>query len=245
MIARRRLDAGRRKRLARPRSASKTRTTSVAHHAKLVETLAEGVELGARRGLVERLRRRQGRRRARGDREGGRARRRGLRMDAPSAASPGAPSARSPVPPSAMRELGRRGPVVPGRSSPPAPTAPCRTPSRASARSRGELVRLRHGGEARRLLLRRHPHLRHRRARATRRARSTRSCARPRSARSTRSAPGATGRGVDAVARDAIIADRPRRRVRPRARARGRARGPRGAAPLQALRGRCSMQATW
>ena len=83
---------------------------------------------------------------------------------ASSAASAAAASATSPAPP--KRGSASSAATPPSRrSSPPARTAPCRTPSRASAQiGQRRAGRLRHGREARRLLLGRHPHLRRRRA---------------------------------------------------------------------------------
>ena len=74
-----------------------------------------------------------------------------------------------------IRELGGE-PVLPGdRRRRPQRRPAARRARRARDRPR-RAGRLRHGGQARRLLLRRHPHLRHRRARRGGRARSTRSC---------------------------------------------------------------------
>ena len=104
--------------------------------------------------------------------------------------------------------------------------------------------RLRHGREARRLLLRRHPHLRHRRAgRAG--ARGLRDGARGPGG----GAGGGRGGGRRRAARRrrprVDRRGRPRRALRPRPRPRGRARGARGAARLAALRGRARAPAKW
>ena len=105
-----------------------------------------------------------------------------------------------------MRELGAE-PVVPADRRRRPERRAARTPSRGEREiGRGELVVVRHGRRARRLLLGLHAHLRHRRARATRPARSTSSSARAGRRRSTPSGPGPTARGVDAVARDLIAA---------------------------------------
>ncbi len=68
--------------------------------------------------------------------------------------------------------------------------------------------------------------------------RSTRPCARRRQPRSRRVAAGVEGEDVDARRPRADRRRRPRRSLRPRPRPRRRPRGPRGAAPLAALRGR-------
>ena len=81
---------------------------------------------------------------------------------------------------------------------------------------RGELVVFDMGAQARRLLLRRHPHLRHRRAGGARPARSTRSVREAQAAALDAIAAGANGEAVDAVARKVIDAAGSRRALRPR-----------------------------
>ena len=203
------------RRLARRRSPSASTGTvgfeddhlAVRTLAKLKEKLADGVEpVAGRRRRSSALRRVKDERGAGGDRRGLEARRRGLAAGASSAASPAAPSARSPAPPKRGSASSAASPPS-RRSSPPGPTAPCRTPSPATREiGTGELVVFDMGAQARRLLLGRHPHLRHRRARRGG-ARGLRGrAARPSRPRWRRSAAGVKGEDVDAVARK-MIAD--------------------------------------
>ena len=100
----------------------------------------------------------------------------------------------------------RRRPVLPGdRRRRPQRRSAARRARRARDRPR-RAGRLRHGGPARRLLLRRDPHLRHRRPRGERREPSTRWSARRSRPRWWRSGPGIKGEDVDKVAREIIDA---------------------------------------
>ena len=105
-----------------------------------------------------------------------------------------------------MRELGAETPPS-RRSSPPARTAPCRTPSPASARSRaGELVVCRHGRDASTATA---PTARAPSPPATStatRARSTSWCAPPRQAALEAIGRASAARDADAVAREPIEA---------------------------------------
>ena len=205
---------------------------------KLKEKLGDGVEVVAAGGMVEGLRRVKDEGELAAIAAAAEARRRGLALERSSGASPGAPSARSPRAAEArIRELGAEPSFPAIVAAGPERRAAARRAGRARDRPR-RAGRLRHGRQARRLLLRRHPHLRHRRARRGGAARSTRSCSPPSWRRSRRSRAGADGEEVDAVAREVDRRGRPRRALRPRARPRRRARGPRGPAALAALRRR-------
>ena len=174
------------------------------------------------------------------------ARRRGLALERSSAASPAAPSARSPAPPKRGSASSAAEPSFPAIvAAGPNGALPHAEPGEREIGAR-RAGRLRHGRQARRLLLRRHPHLRHRRARRGRRARSTRSVLR-------RPAGGARGgrgrrraaRTVDARRPRDDRRRRPRRALRPRPRPRRRARGARGRRGSRRAPTTCSRPAKW
>ena len=131
---------------------------------KLKEKLADGVELVAAGGAVEELRRVKDDGRAGGDRRGRRSWPTRSGAGASSAASPAAPSARSPAPPKRGSASSAREPSFPAIvAAGPNGALPHAEPGEREIGAR-RAGRLRHGRQARRLLLRRHPHLRHRRA---------------------------------------------------------------------------------
>ena len=142
--------------------------------AKLKEKLADGVELVAAGGAVEELRRVKDERRAGGDRGRLGAGRRGLGAGALERGLAGRTErdvARAAE--ARIRELGGEPSFPRDRRRRPQRRPAARRARRARDRPR-RAGRLRHGGEAGRLLLGRHPHLRHRRARARWRQRGLR-----------------------------------------------------------------------
>ena len=180
---------------------------SVKDHGRLAGMLRAGIELVPAGGAIEALRAVKDadeldahpRRRAAGRRRADRGPRARARRAAPSARSRSTSSSRC----AAWAPRPRRS----RRSSPPASTARCRTPTPRDVADPGRhAVRRRLGRAARRLRLGLHAHVRDRRARPARRARSTRSCSHAQEAALAAVRPGPTGREVDAVARAIIDA---------------------------------------
>ena len=182
-------------------SASTTRTMTVRAVGGCAGWSATGVELVPAGDLVEELRAVKEPRRGRSDPRGGAARRRALYRGARERGLVGRTEREVAVDlehddARAAARRGRRS----RRSWPPARTARCRTPSRATWRSpRGTLVVDRLGREARRLLLGLHAHVRDRRSLDDAAARGLRARAPRRSRPRWRAVrAGADGQAVDA-----------------------------------------------
>ena len=143
---------------------------------------------------------------------------------------------------------GARGPVVPVDRGRRAPTARCRTPSRATC----EIPRRHAGGDrlgcaAGRLLLGLHAHVRHRASWTTTAARGLRPGAAARSRPRLDAVRARARRARRSTPPRATLIDEagPRRAVRPRAGPRRGAGGARGPAAGQDRRGRAAAPATW
>ncbi len=203
---------------------------------KLKEKLPEGVEPVAAGGGVEELRR------VKDDEELAAIAEASKLADevwawASSGDWPGAASATSPAPTEArIRELGAEPSFPAIVAAGPNGALPHAEPGERVIGS-GELVVFDMGAQARRLLLRRHPHLRHRRA-GRGGARGLRGRAAGPAGGARRDQGGRQGRGRRQRRPQGDRRRRPRRALRPRARPRGRARGARGPAALAALRRR-------
>ena len=134
---------------------------SVRSLAKLKEKLGEGVEAVAAGGTVERAAAGQGRRGAGGDRGRLEDRRRGLGVDDRPRPRRAHRARRRPRRRSADPRARRR-PLLPGDRRRRAQRGAAARRARRARDRQGRAGRLRHGRPARRLLLRRHPHLRDR-----------------------------------------------------------------------------------
>ena len=180
---------------------------SVAAHRKLSEKLPEGVELVPAGGLVEELRAREGRVRGGLDARGRGAVDRRLRVAPASAGWPGAPSATWPLQlVRFMEDSGAEGPSFPPIVAAGEHGALPHAVPRDVEIPRDTLVVIDMGAIGGRLLLRLHPHARHRLARRWR-ARDLRAgAARPGGGARRRARPGAACSDVDAVARGIIDA---------------------------------------
>ena len=165
----------------------------------------DGVDAGGRGGDGREAAPGQGRGRAGGDRGRRRARRRGLALVAGARPRRAQRARRRRAPP--RRGCASWAPSPPSRrSSPPARTAPCRTPSRASARSAAASWSSSTWARSSTATAPTAPAPSPPASRASGRARSTRPCARRRRRRSTRSRPAPRAEDVDAVARELIAA---------------------------------------
>ncbi len=167
---------------------------------------ARGVELVAAGGAVERLRRVKDEGELAAIAAAVGARRRGLALEPRAAAWPGAREREVARAAEARDPRARRRGRPSRRSSPPARTAPCRTPSRASGRSAAASWSSSTWGRSSTATAPTAPAPSPPASRASARARSTRRCSRRRPRRWRRSRPGSAASSSTRVAREAIAA---------------------------------------